>query len=252
MSYLGDALPLDKNFWKWFGKSKVRREDGTPRVVYHGTRSPMDYYAFETGAIFDDEGNLLLSSSGDPGAYIGPHFTGSHELASKFAGGKGASWDSIRFVTNEFEGEEAAQPAYGRVIPVYLRILKPIYFDSDDELISFIWANGQSNVIEDQLELEAEDYESNLWIPPSEMERLFNSLSDTNDYGEGSSLREEAASELGHSVRDKLIQKGYDGIIYQNTIEGGGLSYCVFDSAQVKSAIANRGTWSLDDPNILH
>ncbi len=145
MKALGDALPLSKKFWTWFGESVVRNQDGSPKVAYHGTRSPLDYYAFETGSLFDEEGNLLISSSGAPGSFIGPHFTGDRDLASKFASGKGADWDNKRFITNEFPEDPAIQLAYGRVIPVYLRIINPIYFEDNTALINFIWANGESN-----------------------------------------------------------------------------------------------------------
>ncbi len=117
-------------------------------------------------------------------------------------------------------------------------------------------------LIDAMLEGEYELNEDGLWVTydgqeldqedmATIIEKTFYRLSE-DSYEGGQSNREEGAQELGESIRSKLEHQGYDGIVYQNTIEGGGLSYCTFNSTQVKSAIANRGTWSLKDPNILH
>ena len=76
-------------------------------------------------------------------------------------------------------------------------------------------------------------------------------------------------------LQDALIEKGYDGVVYLNRREGVQLdedtfrdgmtdaefkaqypdaqdSYIVFQPTQVKSAIANRGTWSSADPDIRY
>ena len=47
-----------------------------------------------------------------------------------------------------------------------------------------------------------------------------------------------------------LKKGGYDGIVYENIIEGGGDSYIAFDPEQIKS-IYNRGTYDPKDANIL-
>jgi len=47
-----------------------------------------------------------------------------------------------------------------------------------------------------------------------------------------------------------LKKGGYDGIVYENTIEGGGDSFIAFEPEQIKS-IHNRGTYNPKDANIL-
>ena len=47
-----------------------------------------------------------------------------------------------------------------------------------------------------------------------------------------------------------LKKGGYDGIVYENIIEGGGDSYIAFDPEQIKS-IHNSGTYDPKDANIL-
>jgi len=51
---------LNAAFWKWFGDSVVRNEDGTPKVVYHGT--PREFLAFDPSLIASQ------TDSGDVGA----------------------------------------------------------------------------------------------------------------------------------------------------------------------------------------
>lgn len=43
---------LNKAFWKWFGNSVVRNEDGSPKVVYHGTGEK--FFRFNTPAFFSE------------------------------------------------------------------------------------------------------------------------------------------------------------------------------------------------------
>ena len=46
------------------------------------------------------------------------------------------------------------------------------------------------------------------------------------------------AHEMGSRLRNQLIEKGFDGVIYPNTGEGGGDSYIAFKSDQIRSAIS--------------
>lgn len=46
--------------------------------------------------------------------------------------------------------------------------------------------------------------------------------------------------EWGAYLRERLQQAGYDGVVYRNAHEGGGESWVVFDSHQVRSALAPR------------
>ena len=48
--------------------------------------------------------------------------------------------------------------------------------------------------------------------------------------------------------KEGLLNEGYDGIVYENTNEGG-TSYIAFEPGQIK-AIDNEGTWDYDKPEI--
>ncbi|BAV39282.1 P domain-containing [Tenacibaculum phage pT24] len=58
-----------KTFKKWFGKSKLKNKDGSPKVMYHGTRAEFNEFRVnnELGAHFGDEeaaNAILYGSSG--------------------------------------------------------------------------------------------------------------------------------------------------------------------------------------------
>lgn len=72
-----------RNFWRWFGDSKVVDEQGRPLVVYHGTQTPEGLTSFSPGG---RDGSVL---SGD--AYgVASYFTSSPSEASFYARERGA------------------------------------------------------------------------------------------------------------------------------------------------------------------
>lgn len=79
-------------FDAWFGDSKITNKDGSPKVVYHGTRA--DFSAFSEEFMGEGDGN---ADWGD-----GFYFTDSTEAANGYAEGEG-----------------------GNVMPVYLSIKNP-------------------------------------------------------------------------------------------------------------------------------
>ncbi len=51
-------------------------------------------------------------------------------------------------------------------------------------------------------------------------------------------------------LRQKIIDAGYDGVVYKNEHEGGGDSFIAFDPRQVKSAIGNSGLFLRDSASL--
>lgn len=232
-------------FKRWFKRSKVVTATGEPMIVYHGTRSPVEFDTFATGTqTHDDE--VVISGSRDPGSSIGPHFTESAAVASDFARGKAADWDRKRVIREGHVG--------GRVIPVYLSIQKPMVLQSDDELIEYIWAHGRSSEVDSWGEavFEVDDQTGRFYsfdtgdvLTDAEANKaIFEKMMGAESDGDGLAPAEYAAWELGTSVRDHMKKLGYDGVKYRNTIEGGGWSWIAFDAWQVKSAYGNVGTYS--------
>lgn len=88
-----------RNFWKWFGDSKVVDENGEPLVVYHGTKGNFSEFKRAAGARFD-------------GGWFGDGFylTASPELASAYA-------------MRERDGSVTSRPS--SVMPVYVKMENP-------------------------------------------------------------------------------------------------------------------------------
>jgi hypothetical protein len=83
----------------------------------------------------------------------------------------------------------------------------------------------------------------------SDMDMLREYLSEVN---EGPFTNEEFAKfNSPEDVRNGLIEKGYDGITYENSFEAKGRSYIAFRPEQIKS-VFNRGTFDANDPRILY
>ncbi len=234
-------------FRRWFEGSKVATRSGVPRRVYHGTRSPVNFTVFETGDIFDDAGELLIGGAQDPGTYLGPHFAESFEVASRFACGKAAPWDSARSVARGDCG--------GRVIPVYLAIRKPRRFDSDEALVRFICTHGESSEIEDEIQARIEDGDlveshGKLHSPRGDaVDRADLVLSIVRKFARiepddaGPPFVCGVLEALAQSAREAMRAQGYDGGKYQNTVEGGGWAWIAFSTRPVKFALDARNPW---------
>lgn len=182
-----------RNFWRWFGDSKVVAANGAPQVMYHGT-----------GADFD-----AFSEAG-----FGGHFTSDTEVASRFAG-----------VDN------------GRVLPVYLSLKNPLRVA--DHGGNHTDAKGVALALVDATALPA-DYLNDAFY-----ERLMKdgALGNFDKY-EANNLEEL------RRMRDALEAQGYDGIVYNNTAEGGGDAYIAFRGAQIKSATGNTGAFNAGNDDI--
>jgi hypothetical protein len=105
---------LNKNFWDWFGDSKMKDSSGTPMVFYHGTNRKFDE--------FDPD----APATHDPGYYgKGFYFTFGHK----------------------FSKDEASY--YGsNILEVFLKVENPFYFS---DLMSFegkqILLYGESSLV---------------------------------------------------------------------------------------------------------
>ena len=91
-----------RNFWRWFGDSKVVDADGRPLVVYHGTSKDKDFTSFNVPK-------------------RGAWFTTSPDVASTYAKENDSQDTSYNWQTGKFEDKNIA----ARVIPAYLSIKNP-------------------------------------------------------------------------------------------------------------------------------
>ncbi|HEY2851127.1 MAG TPA: hypothetical protein VGI97_14710 [Gemmatimonadaceae bacterium] len=205
-------------FKKWFGKSKVVKDDGTPLEVYHGTVG--DFSEFDAGKL----GDTTRANS----AKIGFFFTDSPRVADSYAhyaatdnavlkimeeadaAEKRGDWQTHDAKVEEYEKLEAqfradteSRMRGQNVVPVYLSMKKPAVVDAKGE--SFAGFEGS----------------------------------------------------LTELIR-KAKADGKDGVIIRNLDDAAGLSnvvadhYVVFKPEQIKSSTGNTGAFDPNDPNILH
>lgn len=210
-------------FHRWFGKSVVTDANGDPKRVYHGTVS--DFRAF---------GKEFLGTGID--AYgIGFYFTDRSDHANAYANRK-------------IEGE--AQPDYtgGNVMPVYLKIVRPINFDKQPritykQVYDTVWALGAEkvrkflgdNVVDlsgasaSKFRAELRDYlESYVGMDMLDAgNMMYNDFFDHD--GDQSKF---SAAFAAATKRDGVVLKRGDDHIY-----------VVFSPTQIKSAIGNAGTF---------
>ena len=203
-----------RNFWRWFGDSKVVDEQGRPLVVYHGTTSSFDSFdpkmnGSVTRATSSKSGFFFTSSPrtaqsyADHGAIVTPV---EQLIAEAEKAGDRGKWDLYDEKINEAEQLEAelADPANrGRgknLIPAYLTLKNPLVFDANGENPSGIGG----------------------------IDRLI-----------------QKAKKDGH---DGVIIKNFDdaaGISNDNADH-----YIAFSPTQIKS-VFNRGTFDPNNPNML-
>lgn len=205
-------------FKKWHEGSKVVDEQGRPLVLYHGMTGPMEGDSFRASTF----GTL------GEGIYFTPH----PDAASKFATG--------------VRGSETEPKTQGQVLPVYLQIKQP--FDDDFFVGNKPWQEWAASVLRG-------GYDDSIWKhysrwvleAPYEKEgylklhdKLMNRQATLNDLlftGHGGESR------FGGEILRHIKNHGdFDGVILKNSPKGFG-EYLVFNPGQIKSAVANDGTY---------
>jgi hypothetical protein len=199
-------------FKKWFGNSKVVNPDGSPRVMYHGTKQDIDEFKSQfqlNKEKYGESANRLSFAYGLGGIY----FTPNPNYANRYAR------------TDLRKTKEKAN-----VIPVYLRMENPyvypngIWADLREKFLnpidSFLYSRAVRKNIKEKGFPDAENIKS---MQVSRHGYMFARINEVN----------------------KLKAKGYDGIISPD-----GNMFIVFEPNQIKSAIGNQGTYSLDSNKI--
>ena len=100
---IAKSEPALRNFWNWFGDSKVVDDKGRPLVVYHGTNAEFDTFDISKGG----------TATGWENADKGFFFTGEETPARNYA----------RKASKNFDGRFGSRGE--RIMPVYLSIQNP-------------------------------------------------------------------------------------------------------------------------------
>lgn len=114
-----------RNFWRWFGDSRVVDADGKPLVVYHGTTK--DFDAFDQDSVGDNFGR-------DNDGFF---FTGSAVEASGYADPQ-----SELLAAGRPDARRMTPLAQANVMPVYLSIKNPLALER------YTWAIASSPEVE--------------------------------------------------------------------------------------------------------
>ena len=200
-------------FKTWFGDSQVVTEDGSPKVLYHSTISS-DIHEFKPYT----------------------HF-GTQEAANQRA-------EILYEFSHDVVKRDTGRP---NVMPVYLSIQNPVRLPD----LASLYQEGRS--FEEQNALWHEknqpaDYEpqQRAWENEGDLiSTLYErDVIDRDEFWEHQYDSTEEAFAL-------LESKGYDGVVYENSVEDAGQdSWIAFKPTQVKSAIGNRGTYDPKNPLI--
>ena len=264
-NYLGKTEEEIRNFYKWFGDSKVVDEEGKPLVVYHGTTEKFDEFNKEK----------IGEGSGNYGHYgYGFYFTPYKNYAKSY----GETGDYYLSIKNPFIPNENNIKKYSKFFE--LEKTKPI-LDKEKfenlvkqkdakayELLQDIkkygyekgWdIYGEKNGYEDNIldlnfivNIYDEEYSQSFdGLSEGTIERLNNQLGETPikyDYKYIPSLA--SLLNLGQyegqvkEFSDMLEKDGYDGVSVGDEI-------VAFNPNQIKS-VENKGTYSPDTGNIYY
>ena len=202
-----------RNFWRWFGDSKVVDEQGRPLVVYHGTNKNQQGDAFTQ---FDTYGsNYGLMGQGS-------YFTDNADLASSY--------------TKKGRGDTPT------VYPVYLSIKNPINMDARGDEAA--WQKAFPDVDFNEYRPEGvknEDY----------FRAVEEHLTDQQmPIYEGAEAMQDGIRSMGY---DGITHRGgarfKTAAGNSNTRHQ---VYIAFDPTQIKSAIGNDGTFDPENPDIRY
>ena len=265
-------------FKRWFGDSKIVNEDGSPKVVYHGTDKP-DFSIFDPASWFSE--NKKESSM-----YARPGDIKTRErLLNKYklsddtsAVGKRVPMASVLQDFGKLkEGKLYAEGGEDGPVYKYLgnnkfEVLSNVVVDLDnatenpDGSYDILLKEGRSQQAIDLIQ-ETKDYAQQEY-PGGENGRVYPVYLSIKNPLRLSTLEANRFSEkLGMSKKDILDQvkkwkaQGYDGIItssdeattsidVRDAFGGIPEQYIPFDSNQIKSATGNKGTFNPDSGDI--
>ena len=237
----GKSVRDNEAFNKWFGNSKITNEDGSPKVMYHGTSR--DISKFKPG----QADAIFLTDS--------PRFAERFSKLSESTKGK-VDFESLS-VDQEIKVLRQAMKIAkeeGIISSAKLENIedviaqgelpKDFYIKSGlSDLIDYILgAQGGENIIPVYVKSEKPfDYDN-----PNHLDRL------SMYFGDDSVTMEELADGNWSAIEDPQVQEaiqalGFDGFY---VMEEGKKNLAVYKSNQIKSAIGNKGTFSTESEMI--
>jgi hypothetical protein len=225
---IAQSEPALRNFYKWFGDSKVVDSQGRPLVVYHGTKAQFNEFL----------GEKIGQSGTSEG--VGFYFTNDKSIAA----------------------------GYGDVMSVYLKLEKPVYayaqvfmaedYDGDLDIMEAnaeMIRDASMQVLEDLKTKGYEFYdETTSQMADIYTETDYDSLVNTIEMyiKDGIKAEEYDENKLYNDIREAIIKEfGFDGFKTKRYNNSDAAVYVALMSNQIKS-VNNRGTFDVANPNIYY
>lgn len=218
-----------RNFWRWFGDSKVVDAEGRPLVVYHGAENA-GFSIFKTNrkSRVDD-------------AYF---FTSNRRMARTYSGTN----NDIDLIEDE-DGNVYSEKSSG-IYPTYLKIDYPYesYFNG---------ANWDGAIDEDKAPYQLMDEDGDIYDTVYTLEDAEEAI----DSGEAISYEKETNLGMTTNTEVALAKRlDNDGAILFDVMDNGGNFedyedgdvYVVFKPEQIKSATGNNGNFDPTNPDIRY
>ena len=124
-----------RNFYKWFGDSKVVDEQGRPLVVYHGSTKRFEIFDINKANYESDLGSGFYFTNNESDVYAnyeggGPDFENRIDrIAERIQDEDDIDWESAK--AKAYEQEYEADVKY----PVYLKLETPFVLGGDNETV---------------------------------------------------------------------------------------------------------------------
>jgi len=226
--------PLYKEgaFQKWFGNSVVRNENGTPKVMYHGTSQDIhEFRPKQAGAIFvTDNPNFAHSFAEMSEGYMMAHAKQNMSEAElndiRARAQKIADKEGTSFADELFTLLKESLPSNANIMPVYVSAQNPFDFSNPKHLAA----------IREHID---EAVKGKLTVNKRPQETLYTA----NRISQGSWDTIESKE-----VQAAIKAAGFDGFY---VMEGGRKNLAVYEPSQIKS-IFNKGTYDPADKRILY
>lgn len=220
-----------RNFWRWFGDSKVVDAEGRPLVVYHGSDSDIE--------VFKTDGQGKTSGAG-------AFFTSNPAVASTYTQPTRGGNISAVYLKIESAAELDAAGANWNRLGGKTKVSLPaveVSDQADENLLAEL--EGREPVVGATKKLKARK---------TTLGKLF-----PDEFGYDDDFA--STDDIARWAR----KQGYDGLAIANVVDRGpsgrmhtkeaadpGALFVAFTSTQIKSATGNRGTYDPADPNTLH
>lgn len=240
--------PETKEFKQWFGDSKIVNEDGTPKVMYHGTaRDISEFRPKQANAIFVTESpNFAENYSGSSKIYMRNKLLEENPDLKE----EGAKYVLEKAVEDGWLSKKEANNYRSLYLNQFEPELDNIISLSEETFLNFIdqYADSFENIMPVFISAKNPFDYSN-----SEHREQIEPYVPYDQYAKADEMRKVSYGDWS-TIESDQIQKGikkagFDGFYVK---ENGVKNLAVYKPSQVKSATGNRGTFDETNPDIRY